>query len=254
MKSLILVIVILLAAVSMGAKKAPKQKSCRVGPIRIGVIDTGFGFNDLGVGAPLCKDGHTDFTGDRKYSSNYGTRALVPTDTHSHGTNVVGLIDQYASRGKNKYCFVILKYYLASNKGDKNLENSIAAFKFANNLNLDIINYSGGGSEFSEKEYLAIRSYLNNGGIVIAAAGNESKFLDGIQNSYYPAMYDKRITVVGNKDLYGNRIKSSNYGPYVSVWENGFQQMAYGIVMTGTSQATAVTTGKRVASMSSCDR
>lgn len=59
-------------------------------------------------------------------------------------------------------------------------------------------------------------------------------------------MYDKRIVVVGNKDSFGTRIKSSNYGKLVNRWEIGENQEAYGITLTGTSQATAVATGKLI--------
>lgn len=254
----------MLTAITIGAaahsKMMPKatrktKKSCVLAPIRVGIIDTGFGYKDLGHDAPLCQYGHKDFSIDRQFSQGYATVTSVPLDLHSHGTNIAGLIKQYADQGKNPYCFVIIKYYSEKQKGEQNGYASAQAFKYANNLNLDIINFSGGGPSLNEDEREAVKQLLDKGGKIVAAAGNESEYLDGVHNAYYPAMYDSRIKVVGNMNLFGYRVPSSNYGPFVNTWENGKSRTAYGITQTGTSQATAVATGKLIANMHrTCDR
>ena len=258
---LFLVIPALLATLTIYAYANPKSlrtykssKICLLRPIKIGVVDTGFGFEGKGRGAPLCQYGHKDFSVDQKYSLAYNTKTPVPVDLDGHGTNIAGLIANYADEGKTKYCLVIIKYFSHKQSGYENSRSSAQAFRYANNLKLEVVNYSGGGPSIDFDERDSVEAYLDRGGKLIAAAGNESIYLDGLDNGFYPAMYDSRITIVGNKDIYGAKAPSSNYGPYVTTWENGNKRTAYGITMTGTSQATAVTTGKYVASLNSCDR
>jgi hypothetical protein len=59
-------------------------------------------------------------------------------------------------------------------------------------------------------------------------------------------MYDKRTVVVGSLDNNGKKMESSNFGSAVSRWELGLNVIGYGIIMSGTSQAAAVATGKIV--------
>lgn len=171
-------------------------------------------------------------------------------DTHGHGTNIVGIIDGYVSKSKVDYCIVVVKYYSSKQSGNENLEASVKALNYAANLKVDYINYSGGGVEFSGEEYKSVKRFLDQGGRFIAAAGNENSNLD--LSSYYPAMYDSRIIIVGNLTAHGVRSVLSNYGSVVKRWEVGEDIEAYRIVLSGTSQATAVATGK-IVSESKCD-
>lgn len=231
-----------------------EARNCGKTPIKIAVIDTGFGFNDVGHEARLCQYGHKDFTIDRQFTKNYATHTPVPLDVHGHGTNIAGIIDGYAKKNHINYCIVVIKYYSENQSGDRNLAASINAFTYAANLKVDYVNYSGGGPTVNVLERFEVRRILNYGGKFIAAAGNENADLNKSENAYYPAMYDKRIIVVGNTDKDGVRSKSSNYGNVVKRWEVGEQVTAYGITMTGTSQATAVATGKIVSeSDNKCD-
>lgn len=215
-------------------------------PVRIAVIDSGFYYNNK-ADAPLCRYGHKDFSVDRQFVIKKDIVHPVPKDVHSHGTNIVGLIDQYAKLGSVSYCFVIIKYYSDSQDGNQNTASSIRAIRYAANIHAEYVNYSGGGPQFNKKEYKQVKRYLDNGGNFIAAAGNEGHELkDG---AYFPAMYDPRIVVVGNLNEKGERVKSSNYGDLVDVWEIGMNRSAYGITQSGTSQATAVTTGKMVSKL-----
>lgn len=237
----------LIALAILGVCAQAEAKHCGKSPIRIAVIDTGFGFRDKGHSAKLCKYGHKDFTLDRQFSTSYDTKTPVPTDTNSHGTNVAGIIDEYASKGHtgaDEYCLVILKYYSDQQTGDQNLLAEIKAIKYATNIKADIVNISGGGEWFDYEEYLTVEKYLDTRGKLVVAALNEHKNLDLQGNKAFPAMYDKRIIIVGNKNIYGVKSNSSNYGSVVTRWEVGENVTAYGITMTGTSQATAVATGK----------
>jgi subtilisin family serine protease len=224
--------------------RAVDGHSCHYGPIRIGVIDTGF---DTRIkDAHLCPDGHKDFSIDNSPSA-------IPFDLNGHGTNIVGVINKFSKNGP-AYCIVIIKYYSSKASGSQNMAASVKALEYANTVNLDVINYSGGGNEPAEDEKFAVMKFLNSGGILIAAAGNDGKSLDNKKITYYPAMYDPRIKVVGNLLENGKKNPSSNFGSVVKHWEIGTNQEGYGTKMTGTSQATAVFTGKTIAAWKSCDK
>lgn len=214
-------------------------------PIVIAVIDTGFAFNIKSLPQKhLCKYGHKDFTNDQKFAKYLNTKDKVPQDYIGHGTQIVGIIDRFANNGN--YCFVIIKFYSGTPVSSEQSKYSENAFKYIANLNPDIVNYSAGGIEFDQLEYNYIEKYLNNGGIFLAAAGNNGQDLGEKPNTFYPAMYDKRIIVVGNLENKANKNPSSNYGSPVTRWEIGTNVSSYGLTATGTSQATATATGKIV--------
>jgi serine protease len=205
--------------------------------ITVAVIDTGLHDSVVDLSEPpsdswydygICKYGHKDYTGtDLK-------------DRHGHGTNISGLIHMHA--GGEAHCQVVLKYYDPSVPTLNNLKNMIKAIRYAIDINVDIINISGGGVTFSGAEYRLIMEALNKGIIVIAAAGNERS-----DEPFYPAAYSDKVISVGSLDSKGNRLPSSNYGKYVTTYEIGKNQVgSYGPEMTGTSQATAIRTGKKI--------
>ena len=217
-------------------------------PVIIAVIDTGFAYNIESLPEKhLCKYGHKDFSNDQKWAKYLDTVDRVPLDRNGHGTNIVGVIDKTANGGN--YCFVIIKWF-GGGVGSKENDNSAGqAMKYAASLNPDIINISAGGPDFDKTEYEAVEKYLNNGGILVAAVGNNNKDLGIKGNTFYPAMYDKRIIVVGNKEKNGERYFNSNYGKPVKNWEVGVGVEAFGITGSGSSQATAIRTGKIVKRM-----
>ena len=217
--------------------------------LKIAVIDTGI---DSSV-PNLCGLDHKTFAEPNPLN-----------DSHGHGTHIAGLINKFA--GKGDYCLIAIKYYDVNAKGAVNLRNMIDAIDYAVNLNVDLINISGGGPERSGGEQEVITKALNKGIKVITAAGNNNQNLSK-ECAYFPACYDKRIVVVGNlsdnapKDLKTalgfphNRAPSSNYGSIVNRWEMGTDVESYcakgkyGCKLTGTSQATAIASGKIVKEM-----
>jgi subtilisin family serine protease len=227
-----LIIFILLFSLTIYADTCPKQ-------VKIAVIDTGFGYKGHGKGAKLCVDGHKDFT---------AKTTGVPKDNIGHGTNVVGLIEK--SLKTVNYCIIVIKYYHPASEiivGWENLESTIQAFDYVAKIKPEYVNYSSGGSDPSPRERRAVERYLNGGGTLVTAAGNDDKELGkNVYSGYYPAMYDKRIVVVGNLNANRTRQAVSNYGKLVNRWEIGQNATAYGIKMSGTSQAAAIATGKIV--------
>jgi subtilisin family serine protease len=207
--------------------------------IRVAVIDSGIApyvKEQLG-----CDTGHEDFTGTGL------------NDHYGHGTHVSGLIHLSSGRlSKEKYCQIYLKFYdpAIKTKGDL-IANIVSALKVALRLKVDIVNISGGGKIFSQEERDAIIDLLNSGIIVVAAAGNEKSDISSNKGErYYPASYDSRIIVVGNRESLNEKAPSSNYGSNVVNWEKGVDAISFGlkkdswVKMTGTSQATAIKSGK----------
>jgi hypothetical protein len=191
---------------------------------RIVIIDTGIDKKVFNSNKSIfCKDGHKDFTG-------HGLN-----DAHGHGTNVSSLIDKYANY--SDYCQIILKIYHNGYSSVRLIQKSI---DYAIKIKADIINISFGGEGYSSVEHRTILRALNNNITIIAAAGNDGKSLNG-SYKYYPASYDNRIIVVGNMGF------KSNYGTIVDKWEYAVNVVGrYGIPLTGTSQATAIYSGRYI--------
>lgn len=204
-------------------------------PIKVVVIDTGLDFADSRLNSHLCMEGHKDFTGEGF------------TDTIGHGTAMVGLIEQYAK--ESDYCLIIYKYYTETAPGIVNLSREIEALNDAAQKDVDIVNLSGGGPDFYEKEYLAIRD--NPGTLFIVAAGNDGKNLDIPGNEYYPASYYlSNELIIGSINSDNQRSSFSNYGAKVSTSEVGegvkvVSTRGYAM-MSGTSPSTAIFTGKLI--------
>jgi hypothetical protein len=197
-------------------------------PTVVAVIDSGLTAMRL---PNLCKFGHKDFTG----------KGLGDRD--GHGTNVSGIIDNFAKN--TYYCQVILKYFDPSVKN--NQKNAIEAFKHAVRLKVDVINFSSTGDLPSSEEKAIIQQALDAGIAVVVPSGNSRRDLDK-DCSVYPACYDRRITVIGRSDSIGRH--QSGYGSVVDAYEWGYRVTGLGITLSGTSQATASHTGKLIAKMS----
>lgn len=177
----------------------------------------------------ICKYGHKDFTGTGLKDSN------------GHGTNVSGII--HAKARSVPYCQVILKFYAKGRSNEASVKSFMQALAYAIKLKVDVINFSAGGGGYFAKEEALIIKALDQGIIIIAAAGNNGISLD--KHSYYPASHDIRVIVVGSRDRLGNKTRSSNFGSIVDLWEVGVKvKGSYGGSFTGTSQATATATGK----------
>jgi Subtilase family len=241
---------LLLLLVSITASASAK-------PIVIVVIDTGYRQLASAPRPNFCRHGHADLTAkDPKVDA-------VPTDSHGHGTHIVLTIqEQLRDAPKDAYCLVVLKYWTPGIPTSKAVKNSTRAFERSLNMKADVINYSSSGAARDDKESVVIKSILDSGIRIISAAGNDSAFIPAdsetsrllaaaIKNKTltFPGGYDNRVVVVGNSNRDGSRNPTSNWGDRVDVWEVGTDIEQVGVKMTGTSQATAVHTGKVVRQM-----
>jgi thermitase len=178
-------------------------------------------------------------------------------DNHGHGTHIAGIIGAEAGNKKGitgispDVSLMILKYYDPKVPNTDNLKNTIAGIQYAVEKGANIINYSGGGTDFSQEEYEAVQAAERKGILFVAAAGNERSNSD--EHHYYPADYKlKNIISVTAIDPTTEVLSSSNYGTEtVDIAAPGqnilscLPNSTYGL-MTGTSQATAFVTGAAV--------
>ncbi|MBI2645583.1 MAG: S8 family serine peptidase [Deltaproteobacteria bacterium] len=185
---------------------------------------------------------------------NFVANDPYPADEHGHGTHVAGIIGAVRGNGIGisgvcpNVSLMILKYYSPNATGKENLENTIKSFRYAVQNGAHIINYSGGGAEFSKEEREAILEAKQKGIIVVAAAGNERQNAD--IHAYYPASYDlDNIISVAALTPAKKLVDSSNYGikriDVAAPGQNIYSTLPKGQYgyMTGTSQATAFVTG-----------
>jgi subtilisin family serine protease len=193
------------------------------------------------------------------YGWDFVTKTANPGDSHGHGTHIAGIIGAVANTNTGtagvaqQVQIMAVRYYSELAPGSVNLANTIKALHYAIDNGAKIINYSGGGPEYSEEEFRAMKKAEEKGVLIVAAAGNDHHDTDGEENRYYPAAYTlkglKNIITVASIDSNNKLLPSSNWGTksvdvaapgegILSTLPNG----KYG-KMTGTSQATAFVSG-----------
>ncbi len=194
---------------------------------------------------------------DDIYGWNFVSQNAKLDDNHGHGTHIAGIIGAEAGNRKGisgispDVSLMILKYYDPKVPNTDNLKNTIQSINYAVKMGAHVINYSGGGTEFSQEEHDAVAAAEKQGILFVAAAGNERSNSD--EHHYYPADYKlKNIISVTAIDPTTEVLSSSNYGTEtVDIAAPGqtilscLPNNSYGL-MTGTSQATAFVTGAAV--------
>jgi len=219
--------------------------------IVVAVIDTG-----IDASHPDLKDNLWKKPGSDEYGFDFVTGKKNPMDKHGHGTHVAGIIGATAKAKAGasgvapNISIMAVRYYSETASGAQNLSNTIKAINYAIDNGAHIINYSGGGAEFSAAELKAIQRAEKKGILFIAAAGNEYQNTDESGNAYYPAAYGlNNIVAVAATNIRNQLLPSSNWGEkHVHVaapGENIFSTLPRGRYgyLTGTSQATAFVSG-----------
>lgn len=263
-------------AQAWGLKKADAARAWSVSKgsreIRVCVIDTGIDVNHEDLKANLWVnpgESGTDSLGRNKASNgvdddgngfiddvhgwNFVSNNNNLKDNHGHGTHIAGIIGAEAGNNRGisgispQVSLMIVKYFDPKYNTD-NLKNTVASIRYCVKMGAHIINYSGGGVDYSQEEHDAVAEAERRRILFVAAAGNERSNSD--KHHYYPADYKLRnIISVTAIDPSTEVLSSSNYGiETVDIGAPGQNILAtlpnnsYGF-MTGTSQATAFVTG-----------
>lgn len=234
--------------------------------IVVAVIDTGIDAKHPALARNIWRDpkkpcAETETNSAAKqctpvFGWNFVTDSPNPTDDHRHGTHVAGIIGAQADAATGvagvaqNVSIMPVKYYSELSKGEVNLSNTVRAIEYAVEHGARIINYSGGGPDFSEMEKAAIRRAEEKGILFVAAAGNERQDSDLKENFYFPSAYGlSNIISVAATNIDDQLLPSSNWGKNkVDVTAPGQDIYStlpgghYG-TMSGTSQATAFVSG-----------
>jgi thermitase len=236
--------------------RAPEAWTLSDGDKRVvvAVIDTG-----LDASHPDIKNNLWHNKKDGIWGWDCITNTANPVDDHSHGTHIAGIIgaSMNLSTGTSGVAHHVsimpVKYYSDSATGAENLRHSTEALKWAIKHGAKIINYSGGGPEYSAAEHEVLLLAKKNGILVVAAAGNEKQNIDIEGNQYYPCSYKlDNIICVSGINVHGDLVPSSNWGKkqvgLVAPGENILSTTpgARYSYMSGTSQATAFVSGVAV--------
>jgi subtilisin family serine protease len=219
--------------------------------IVVAVIDTG-----IDPTHPDLKDNICHRRGSEEYGFDFVTNRKNPIDLHGHGSHVAGIIGATAKNASGasgvapRICIMAVRYYSDTASGAQNLANTVRAINYAVDNGANVINYSGGGAEFSSAEMKAIQRAEAKGVVFVAAAGNEYQNTDQSGNAYYPAAYGlSNIIAVAATNIKNKILPSSNWGmKHVHVaapGENIYSTLPNGRYgyLTGTSQATAFVSG-----------
>ena len=233
----------------------------------VAVIDTGIDANHPDLKANLWKapssTSNLGETARASSGSTYGwdfvTKTANPGDSHGHGTHIAGIIGAIANSKSGtagvaqNVQIMAVRYYSESAPGSVNLANTIKALHYAIDNGAKIINYSGGGPEYSEEEYQAMKKAEQHGVLIVAAAGNDHRDTDVEDNRYYPAAYEakglRNIISVASIDSNNKLLPSSNWGAtsvdVAAPGEGILSTLPGGLhgKLTGTSQATAFVSG-----------
>ncbi len=194
--------------------------------VLVAVIDTGVDYNHPDLqgnlwtneaeqkGLPGIDDDKNGYVDDiRGY--NFAAGTSDPIDDHGHGTAVTGVI---AAMGNNEtdiagVCWTarIMPLKVLTAAGNGTAADAVPAIYYAVANGADIISGSWGGTEASSALRDAIAYAVQEGVVIVAAAGNSAS-----NTAYYPAAYPEVIAVAATESN-DNRWYLSNYGDWVDI-------------------------------------
>ena len=164
--------------------------------VKVAVIDTGLDNNSK------------DFDYTKIMRKKNFTRESSGTDNYQHGNGVISVIG--SKRGNKIGITGIMPnatiYSIKVFDKQGNCTGITEAIETAINLDVDVINLSLGGKNYSQAQQDVVTKAVNKGIIVVASAGN-----DGKKTVQYPADYDGVIKVSGCTN-HGKFASWSSYG------------------------------------------
>ena len=200
----------------------------------IAIVDTGV---DLG---------HPDLSTKIVAGRDFVNNDFTAQDDNGHGTHVAGIAAAASNNGTGvagvSWGARIMPVKVLNAGGGGTYGDVIAGITWATDNGAHVINLSVGGTAASLALQNAVDYAVNNGVIVVAAAGN-----DGANLLRYPAAYSNTIAV-GATDSFNNLAGFSNFGPEMDLVAPGVSIYstnlggAYGY-RSGTSMAAPFVSG-----------
>jgi subtilisin family serine protease len=150
------------------------------------------------------------------YCTNPEKPCNDPRDTDGHGTHVSGVIGAVGMNGIGvagiNWSVRIMPLKFLDPSGGTVAEE-VAAIEYALAFGARVLNASYGDWQYSQTEYDAIQAAGTEGMLVIAAAGNNGRNLDGSGLKTYPAYYNlANIIAVAATKSDDSLASFSNYG------------------------------------------
>lgn len=220
--------------------------------IVVAVIDTGIDANHPDLFNKLWHDPQNP----KVYGWDFVFDLPNPEDDNGHGTHVAGIVaaknDPVAGIVgiADRVKIMPIRFYSSLFRQITTTENTVKAIDYAVKHKANIINYSAGGSNFSEAELLALKRAEDSGILVVVAAGNNHEDVDVFKNYFYPGSYRlSNMIVVEATDENDSVPEFSNWGKTrvdVAAPGNAIYSTtpnASFAYMSGSSQATAFVTG-----------
>lgn len=179
-------------------------------PIVVAVIDTGVDSN------------HPDLAGKVISGYNAVNGSTNTTDVNGHGTFVSGIVAASSNNGigvsgvTGKFDVVVMPIKVLNDSTGLILSSYlISAVEYAITMNVDVINMSLGGTNYSTLERNAMKNAKNAGITLVASSGNNHN-----TTINYPASYEDVISVASHTSD-GSRSEFSNYNAYVDITAPG---------------------------------
>jgi len=219
--------------------KADEAWDCEQGSsdIKIAVLDTGIDYNHADLDDNYVSGGWDWVNGDSE-----------PLDGNGHGTNCAGII---AAEINNDIGIAgiaqvsIMAEKVLDDDGKGTYWDTAIGVVHAADAGADVISMSLGGKYNSRTLENACQYALDNGCVLVAAAGNDGE--KGPDQIRYPSRYDT-VICVGAIDSSNQRASFSNYGSQMELVAPGVNVLSTNlgggyVTFSGTSPATAHVSG-----------
>ncbi|MBH0230719.1 S8 family serine peptidase [Halobacillus yeomjeoni] len=161
---------------------------------------------------------HPDLNGKILRGYDFVNEDSNPMDDHGHGTHVAGLIGAHADQtgiiGVNPKT-KILPVKVADREGMLTLVDILQGIYYSIDQQVDIINMSFGGYQYSWEIDDALWEAYYNGIVLVAAAGNEGTWEPAFPASYYQVI---SVAATAQDDFITD---FSNYGPFINLTSPG---------------------------------
>ena len=169
-------------------------------------------------GAPGVDDDNNGFVDDI-HGWDFYDQDNDPTPAfsgHSHGTHVAGTVSAVTDNGLGVAAIAWNVSVMPVRAGySGSIYNGYEGIHYAAHNGAQIINLSWGGSGYSAFENDVVQDALDQGAVLVAAAGNEHSSIP-----HFPAAYDG-VIAVANVDQNDVKSGSSNFGTWVDVCAPG---------------------------------